>query len=276
MNSAVFNPIFLTWGPFTIRWYGLLITVGALLGIILALHEARLRRIDPDQIVDLVLWGVPFALIGARSYYVLFQWPFYAQHSSEIWKIWHGGLAIYGGLIAALIVTIIFTHRRHLPVWLILDIAAPSVLIGQIVGRWGNFMNQEAFGAITSRSFLQNLHLPNWIIQQMLINGHYRQPTFLYESLWNLLGLIILLSLRHRSHLFKQGEVFLTYVIWYAFGRFFIEGMRTDSLYLAAGLRVSQILSGILFVAAILMIIYRRRQRTLPDYLADQSGVNKS
>ena len=105
----------------------------------------------------------------------------------------------------------------------------------------------------------------------MLINGHYRQPTFLYESLWNLLGLIILLSLRHRPHLFKQGEVFLTYVIWYAFGRFFIEGMRTDSLYLAAGLRVSQILSGILFVAAILMIIYRRRQRVLPDYVSNQS-----
>ena len=262
---------FLTWGPFTIRWYGLLITVGALLGISLALHEARLRQVDPDQIVDLVLWGVPFALIGARSYYVLFQWPFYAQHPSEIWKIWHGGLAIYGGLIAALLVTIIFTHHRHLPVWLILDIASPSVLIGQIVGRWGNFMNQEAFGAITSRAFLENLHLPNWIIQQMLINGHYRQPTFLYESLWNLLGLIILLSLRHRPHLFKQGEVFLTYVIWYAFGRFFIEGMRTDSLYLAAGLRVSQILSGILFVVAILMIIYRRRQRALPDYVANQS-----
>lgn len=271
MSSTALNPIFLTWGPFTIRWYGLLITVGALLGISLALHEARLRQVDPDQIVDLVLWGVPFALIGARSYYVLFQWPFYAQHPSEIWKIWHGGLAIYGGLIAALLVTIIFTHHRHLPVWLILDIASPSVLIGQIVGRWGNFMNQEAFGAITSRAFLENLHLPHWIIQQMLINGHYRQPTFLYESLWNLLGLIILLSLRHRPHLFKQGEVFLTYVIWYAFGRFFIEGMRTDSLYLAAGLRVSQILSGILFVAAILMIIYRRRQRTLPDYVANQS-----
>lgn len=271
MSSTAFNPIFLTWGPFTIRWYGLLITVGALLGISLALHEARLRQVDPDQIVDLVLWGVPFALIGARSYYVLFQWPFYAQHPSEIWKIWHGGLAIYGGLIAALLVTIIFTHHRHLPVWLILDIASPSVLIGQIVGRWGNFMNQEAFGAITSRAFLENLHLPNWIIQQMLINGHYRQPTFLYESLWNLLGLIILLSLRHRPHLFKQGEVFLTYVIWYAFGRFFIEGMRTDSLYLAAGLRVSQILSGILFVAAILMIIYRRRQRAWPDYVANQS-----
>ncbi|AXX64804.1 prolipoprotein diacylglyceryl transferase [Bombilactobacillus bombi] len=267
MSLLVLNPIFLQLGPFAIRWYGVLIATGAIIGVWLALREAQKRQIMADDIIDLVLWGVPFALIGARLYYVIFQWSFYAQYPSEIIKIWHGGIAIYGGLIAALLVTIVFTQKRQLPIWLVLDIAAPSLLVGQIVGRWGNFMNQEAYGAITSASFLQGLHLPNFVIQQMLINGHYRQPTFLYESVWNLIGLIILLTLRHRPKLFKQGEVFLSYVLWYSLGRFFVEGMRTDSLYWGA-LRVSQVLSVVLFIGALVVVIYRRRQGNLPDYLA--------
>ncbi|MCO6543286.1 MAG: prolipoprotein diacylglyceryl transferase [Lactobacillus sp.] len=267
MSLLVLNPIFLQLGPFAIRWYGVLIATGAIIGVWLALREAQKRQIMADDIIDLVLWGVPFALIGARLYYVIFQWSFYAQYPSEIIKIWHGGIAIYGGLIAALLVTIVFTQKRQLPIWLVLDIAAPSLLVGQIVGRWGNFMNQEAYGAITSASFLQGLHLPNFVIQQMLINGHYRQPTFLYESVWNLIGLIILLTLRHRPKLFKQGEVFLSYVLWYSLGRFFVEGMRTDSLYWGA-LRVSQVLSVVLFIGALVVVIYRRRQGDLPDYLA--------
>jgi phosphatidylglycerol---prolipoprotein diacylglyceryl transferase len=267
MSLLVLNPIFLQLGPFAIRWYGVLIATGAIIGVWLALREAQKRQVMADDIIDLVLWGVPFALIGARLYYVIFQWSFYAQYPSEIIKIWHGGIAIYGGLIAALLVTIVFTHKRQLPIWLMLDIAAPSLLVGQIVGRWGNFMNQEAYGAITSASFLQGLHLPNFVIQQMLINGHYRQPTFLYESVWNLIGLIILLTLRHRPKLFKQGEVFLSYVLWYSLGRFFVEGMRTDSLYWGA-LRVSQVLSVVLFIGALIVVFYRRRQGDLPDYLA--------
>ncbi|MBA1434421.1 prolipoprotein diacylglyceryl transferase [Bombilactobacillus bombi] len=267
MSLLVLNPIFFQLGPFAIRWYGVLIAAGAIIGVWMAMREAQKRKIMADDIIDLVLWGVPFALIGARTYYVVFEWPFYAQYPSEIIKIWHGGIAIYGGLIGAFLVTLVFTHRRHLPIWLILDIAAPSLLVGQIVGRWGNFMNQEAYGAITSAHFLESLHLPSFIINQMLINGHFRQPTFLYESLWNLIGLIILLFLRQQPHLFKQGEVFLSYVLWYSLGRFFVEGMRTDSLYWWP-LRVSQVLSVILFIGAVIIIIYRRRQESLPDYLA--------
>ncbi|UQS83321.1 prolipoprotein diacylglyceryl transferase [Bombilactobacillus thymidiniphilus] len=268
MTRTALNPIFLQIGPLTIRWYGVLIAIGAIIGVWVAVKEANRRQIMSEDIIDLVLWGVPFALIGARLYYVIFQWPFYSQYPSEIIKIWHGGIAIYGGLIAAFIVTAVFTYHRHLPLWLVLDIAAPSVLIGQIVGRWGNFMNQEAYGRITSAHFLHTLHLPNFIIEQMFINGHYRQPTFLYESCWNLLGLIIILSLRHKPGLFKRGEVFLSYVLWYSFGRFFVEGMRTDSLYLGAGIRVSQLLSLLLFVAALVIFIYRRRQKNMPTYLA--------
>ncbi|MCZ3393674.1 prolipoprotein diacylglyceryl transferase, partial [Enterococcus faecium] len=148
------------------------------------------------------------------------------------------------------------------------DIIAPVLIMAQGIGRWGNFMNQEAFGRITSLTFLQSLHLPHFIIQQMLIDGAYRQPTFLYESLWDILGFIVLMSLRHKKHLFKQGEVFLSYVIWYAFGRFFVEGMRTDSLMLL-GIRVSQWLSVILFIGAIGILVFRRKsmRERLPDYL---------
>lgn len=266
--SLALNPIFVQFGPFEIHWYGVIIACGAILGVLLALNEAPKRQIMKDDLIDLVLWGIPFALIGARIYYVIFQWSFYSKYPSEIIKIWHGGIAIYGGLIAAFIVAIVFTYVRQLPFWLILDIAAPSLLVGQLIGRWGNFMNQEAYGAVTSVHFLHALHLPPFIIHQMYIAGAYRQPTFLYESLWNLIGLILLLSLRHRPHLFKQGEVFLSYVLWYSFGRFFIEGMRTDSLYLFNILRVSQVLSLVLFIGAGILMYYRRKKVQPPDYLA--------
>lgn len=267
MSFLVLSPIFLKLGSLTVRWYGILIAVGAAIGVLMALKEASKRQIMSDDIIDLVLWGVPFALLGARIYYVIFQWPFYVQYPNEIIKIWHGGIAIYGGLLAALVVTIVFTYKRHLPLWLILDIAAPSLLIGQIVGRWGNFMNQEAYGGITSIHFLQNLQLPNFVIQQMYINGHYRQPTFLYESTWNLIGLLLLLFLRYYPHLFKQGEIFLSYILWYSFGRFFVEGLRTDSLYLGSW-RISQLLSVILFLSSVIIFIYRRKRLRVPDYLA--------
>ncbi|MFD0896442.1 prolipoprotein diacylglyceryl transferase [Loigolactobacillus binensis] len=266
---AALNPIALRLGPLEIHWYGVIIATGVVLAVVLAMREAERRLVSTDDLFDMILWALPFALIGARTYYVLFEWPYYAAHPGEIIAIWHGGMAIYGSLIAAAVVVLIFCRKRQLPVWLVLDIAAPTVLLGQGIGRWGNFMNQEAFGAKTTLSFLQGLHLPDFIIQQMYISGAYRQPTFLYESLWDLLGVILLLSLRHRKHWFKQGEVFLGYVTWYAFGRFFIEGMRTDSLMLFGGLRVSQLLSAVLFVGALILWFGRRYyQPLLADYLS--------
>lgn len=266
---AALDPIALQLGPLEIHWYGVIIATGVVLAVVLAMREAQRRQVSTDALFDMILWALPFALIGARLYYVIFQWPYYAAHPSEIIAIWHGGMAIYGSLIAAAIVVFVFCRRRHLPVWLVLDIAAPTVLLGQAIGRWGNFMNQEAFGAKTTLSFLQGLHLPDFIIQQMYIDGAFRQPTFLYESAWDLLGVVILLALRHRKHLFKRGEVFLAYVSWYAFGRFFIEGMRTDSLMLFNALRISQVLSLIFFVGALIIWWARRYyQPLLPDYLA--------
>lgn len=264
--SLALNPIAFNLGPIEVHWYGIIIASGVILAVWLAVKEGDKRGIKADDIYDMILWALPAALICARLYYVVFQWSYYKNNPGEIIKIWDGGIAIYGSLIGAMIVVILFCRHRVIPVWLMLDVAAPTVILAQAIGRWGNFMNQEAFGQVTSLSFLQGLHLPHFIITQMYISGAYRQPTYLYESLWSLLGFTVLVTLRHNPHFFKRGEVFLTYVMWYSFGRFFVEGMRTDSLMLGS-LRVSQILSIILFISAIGLIIYRRRNLYNPWYL---------
>lgn len=268
LTLGALNPIAFNLGGIQVHWYGIIIASAVVLATILAVQEAKRRRIDPDSIYDLILWALPVAIITARMYYVIFEWGYYQNHVDEIVRVWDGGIAIYGALIGAGIVVYLFCRANWIPVWLMLDIIAPVLIMAQGIGRWGNFMNQEAFGRITSLTFLQSLHLPHFIIQQMLIDGAYRQPTFLYESLWDILGFIVLMSLRHKKHLFKQGEVFLSYVIWYAFGRFFVEGMRTDSLMLL-GIRVSQWLSVILFIGAIGILMFRRKsmRERLPDYL---------
>lgn len=268
LTLGALNPIAFNLGGIQVHWYGIIIASAVVLATILAVQEAKRRRIDPDSIYDLILWALPVAIITARMYYVIFEWGYYQNHVDEIVRVWDGGIAIYGALIGAGIVVYLFCRANWIPVWLMLDIIAPVLIMAQGIGRWGNFMNQEAFGRITSLTFLQSLHLPHFIIQQMLIDGAYRQPTFLYESLWDILGFIVLMSLRHKKHLFKQGEVFLSYVIWYASGRFFVEGMRTDSLMLL-GIRVSQWLSVILFIGAIGILVFRRKsmRERLPDYL---------
>jgi prolipoprotein diacylglyceryl transferase len=268
LTLGALNPIAFNLGGIQVHWYGIIIASAVVVATILAVQEAKRRRIDPDSIYDLILWALPVAIITARMYYVIFEWGYYQNHVDEIVRVWDGGIAIYGALIGAGIVVYLFCRANWIPVWLMLDIIAPVLIMAQGIGRWGNFMNQEAFGRITSLAFLQSLHLPHFITQQMLIDGAYRQPTFLYESLWDILGFIVLMSLRHKKHLFKQGEVFLSYVIWYAFGRFFVEGMRTDSLMLL-GIRVSQWLSVILFIGAIGILVFRRKsmRERLPDYL---------
>lgn len=259
------NPIALKLGPINIHWYGVIIATGVVLALWLSIREGRRQGIAEDDFYDYLLWALPVAIICARTYYVVFQWPYYSMHPDEIIAIWDGGIAIYGAIIGGLITLICFCHYRHLSAWLMMDVIAPALILAQGIGRWGNFMNQEAFGRITSKAALMVQGIPHWIIQQMLIGGQYRVPTFLYESLWDVLGFIILIVLRHRHHLFKEGEVFLSYLIWYGCGRFFIEGMRTDSLMLGP-IRVSQLLSLILVCGAIVLIIYRRRHRQLSWY----------
>ncbi|MBK4821146.1 prolipoprotein diacylglyceryl transferase [Enterococcus faecium] len=231
-----------------------------LLAITLASKEGKKRGLGEEDITDMAMWAIPLGLIGARIYYVLFQWEYYIKKPLEIIAIWQGGIAIYGGLIAGGLAVYWFTKKKGIPFFsLMLDILAPYVLLAQSIGRWGNFINQEAHGEAVTRTFLENLYLPKFIIDQMQINGTYYHPTFLYESLWSLLGFAIIIMLRNRKNLLRRGEVALSYVIWYSVGRFFIEGMRTDSLWMGDFLRVSQGLSLLLFVGAIAIWIYRRR-----------------
>lgn len=272
MISLALSPIAFHLGSLSVKWYGVIMAVAIILATTMAISEGKKRQIISDDFIDLLLWAVPLGYVGARIYYVVFEWGYYSQHPDQIIAIWQGGIAIYGGLLAGLVVLLVFCYRRMLPPFLMLDIIAPGVMAAQILGRWGNFMNQEAHGGVTSLAFLQSLHLPKFIIDQMYINGHYYQPTFLYESVLNLLGLILILSLRHRKGLFKQGEVFLFYVIWYAVVRFFVEGLRTDSLYIGGFIRVSQALSLVLFFAGIGILIYRR-VKVKPKWYLEGSGL---
>lgn len=256
------NPIAFELGPLTVRWYALCIVTGLFLAVYLAQKEAPRKKIKPDDVIDFILWAFPLAILGARLYYVIFQWQEYAANPIKIFAIWEGGIAIYGGLITGAIVLFVYAYYHLIEPLDFLDIAAPGVMIAQSIGRWGNFVNQEAYGgAVKSLDYL-----PAFIRNQMFIDGSYRQPTFLYESLWNLLGFVLVMSLRHRPKLFRQGEVTFFYLMWYGLGRFVIEGMRTDSLMLA-GLRVSQWLSVALVLAGVSLLIYRRQHN--PPYYQD-------
>lgn len=250
-----------------IYWYAIIIISGVVIAMWLSSREAQRVGLKEDDVSDFMLAGLPIAFVGARIYYVLFDIQSYLADPIQIFNIRSGGLAIYGGLIAGFLWLLFFCQRNFIPTWTFLDIAAPSVLIAQAIGRWGNFMNHEAYGPVTTHSFLANLHIPQFIINNMYIDGAFRQPTFLYESLWSLLGFVLLILLRNKKGFFKQGEVLLAYLIWYSFGRMFIEGMRTDSLYLFANIRVSQLLSFVLFVAGwVLLFGRRRKQSNLKDY----------
>ncbi|RRJ63142.1 prolipoprotein diacylglyceryl transferase [Paenibacillus oralis] len=297
MGTLLLDPIAFSIGALNVHWYGLILGSAALVGLLLALREGKRFGIPQEFFMDLLLLGVPSAIIGARIYFVAFKWEDYKDNLWDIFKIWNGGIAIYGALIGAIICAVIFVRRRGYNFWRIADICAPSLIIGQMIGRWGNFVNQEAYGGPTTESFLlDHLNLPSFIVNQMNVAGTYHHPTFLYESLWNLAGLVLLLILRRQKFL-RAGELFASYFIWYSIGRFFIEALRTDSLafqgaawlaafvnglwapmtwlgfeqgYLApsyGNVRISQLLALLIVVAAVAFMIVRRRTvRDLPHY----------
>ena len=258
-----------------IYWYAIIIVSGIAIALWLANREALRVGLKEDDMTNFILWALPIAIIGARLYYILFDLEPYLADPIQIFNTRSGGLAIYGGLIAAAIVLIVYTRHHFIDPWLFLDVVAPSVMLAQAMGRWGNFTNHEAYGGETTRQFLEGLHLPQFIINNMYIDGAFRQPTFFYESMWSLLGFILILIVRKKL-LVKRGELFLSYVIWYSFGRFFIEGMRTDSLYAFGGIRVSQVLSLILFVGGIFMFYYRRKKRTDIKLYERDKGTNQA
>ncbi|HEA4999055.1 TPA: prolipoprotein diacylglyceryl transferase [Staphylococcus aureus] len=264
--GIVFNyidPVAFNLGPLSVRWYGIIIAVGILLGYFVAQRALVKAGLHKDTLVDIIFYSALFGFIAARIYFVIFQWPYYAENPSEIIKIWHGGIAIHGGLIGGFIAGVIVCKVKDLNPFQIGDIVAPSIILAQGIGRWGNFMNHEAHGGPVSRAFLEQLHLPNFIIENMYINGQYYHPTFLYESIWDVAGFIILVNIR--KHL-KLGETFFLYLTWYSIGRFFIEGLRTDSLMLTSNIRVAQLVSILLILISISLIVYRRIKYNPPLY----------
>ncbi len=232
----------LSFGNGGIRWYALIILTGILLALAVCTKETKRLGENPDHLYNMVLWGLPFGIIGARLYYVIFSFSEYKENILSVFYIWEGGLAIYGGVLAVLLVVTLYCRKYSLSVWKYLDIGAYGFLIGQSIGRWGNFVNGEAYGAETD--------LP-W---RMLVNGQTVHPTFLYESLWNL-GLFLIIWMTRKKHGF-EGRAVTLYMIGYGVGRFWIEGLRTDSLFLG-NIRVSQLLSTFLVLLGIWL--FRKR-----------------
>lgn len=250
-------------GPIVLRWYGLLIASAVLIGVWLAQKLAQRRGLHPDTMSNLTFWLVIGAIPAARLYYVLFEWDQYKNNPGEIIAIWHGGIAIHGAIIGGAIATYFFCKLNKLSFWQLADLVAPSLILGQAIGRWGNFFNSEAFGAPTDLPW--KLFIPVANRPFNLKAEEYYHPTFLYESLWNLATFGLLMVLIYRFPKLKRGTIFLTYAIAYSLGRVWIEGLRLDSLMLGP-LRIAQIvsLSGVIFGLLGLMWLYLRK-RNLPD-----------
>lgn len=244
--------IFLQVGPITIYWYSLTMLLAVLTGIYLATKESKKQGMS-SFIADLTIYIIVFGIIGARLYYVIFNFDNYKNNLWDIFKIWEGGIAIYGAIIGGLLAIIYLAKKREQSIIKTTDIIVPGLILAQAIGRWGNFFNGEAHGTEVTLEFLQSLHLPNFIINGMYIDGSYYHPTFLYESIWCLIGFIILIIIRKLTNR-KKGIMTCSYFIWYGIGRLFIEGLRTDSLYLGS-LRISQIVSIVLILLGIIGII---------------------
>jgi phosphatidylglycerol:prolipoprotein diacylglycerol transferase len=260
------GPIVVHIGPLTIRWYGLLIATAVLLGVSLSQYLAKRRHVNPDLLGDLVIWLVVAAIPAARLYYVLFEWSEYAQNPGRIIAIWQGGIAIHGAILGGTVAALTFARVKQISFWQLADLVAPSLILGQAIGRWGNFFNSEAFGDPTNLPW--KLFIPSDRRPPEYADFAYFHPTFLYESLWDLMVFGLLLTLFFRGlkglHL-KVGTLFLVYLVAYSLGRLWIEGLRTDSLMLGP-LRIAQVVSlmGISLGLAGLAWLYVYK-RSLPD-----------
>lgn len=272
------NNVFFEIGPITIMWYAVLILSGAMVALYLGIREGEKIGVDKDFLIDLAMFGIPISVVGARIYYVIFEWDSYKGNLIDVFKIYEGGLAIHGAVIAAVIWGYFWCKKNNVNFLKALDLGAVGFIVAQAIGRWGNFMNQEAHGGKVpgstldaQREYLQGMGIPDFIVNQMYIHDsefgiNYYHPTFLYESIWNFLGLALLLLLRRTKYLYL-GDLGLFYLMWYSVGRGIIEGMRTDSLYIGdTGIRVAQLISLILFVSAALFFVLRHYKKWYPKY----------
>jgi len=254
MNRVAFN-IF----GFNVYYYSLCILLGVIVAYILITREGKKQGLPKEFISDLIFYTLIIGILGARVYYCIFNLDYYLANPSEILKIYNGGLAIHGGVIAGLIFVYFYTKKKNVSFIKILDIVAPAVIIAQSFGRWGNFFNQEAHGGITTYQNLKNMHIPEFIINGMHIEGKYYYPTFFFESIWCLIGFIILMFVRRNKNLRKGFQIGF-YFIWYGIGRFFIEALRTDSL-MFFNLKIAQIVSLIGIIIGIIIIVTNRNKK---------------
>ena len=251
-----------------VYWYGIILAVAMLAGLYLCMKQSKHYGLTEDNVMDMVLWAVPCCIIGSRIYYVLFNLDLYRRTDGSLdWgamvRIWDGGLAIYGTVIVGVIVALIYTKRHKIPFFAMSDLAVMGLMLGQIIGRWANFINREAFGTQTTLPWRMKL----WISTYTSVEVH---PTFLYESLWCILGFLILNYIVHKHRSFK-GEIFVLYGVWYGVERMVVEGMRTDSLYIGStSIRVSQVLSAVIAVVALvyfIVVMVKKKQGRLPQRL---------
>ncbi len=250
------NRIALDLGFIQIYWYSIFMFISILVGSLVIYFEMKKRGISEEFLVNLIFYGVVFGIIGARLYYVAFNFDYYKNNPIEILEIWNGGLAIHGAMIAGLLVTIIYSKKHNQDVFLVLDIIVVGLILGQAIGRFGNFFNSEAYGSITDLKTLKSQGIPQFIINGMFINGAYRLPTFFYESIWDFFGFLAMIIIRRFYPYLKIGQLTSFYMIWYSAARFFIEGFRTDSLMLGQ-FKVAQVVSVILFVLGIILFIVK-------------------
>ena len=249
------NPEIFSIGSFSIRWYSVLILTGIIVAILLAEKESKKFKFDKDFIFDLAFWVVIFGICGARLYYVIFNFSLYKDNLLDVFKVWNGGLAIHGGIIAGLISLLIYCKVKKVKPFRVTDIAVPSLIIAQAIGRWGNFFNSEAHGPVTTLANLKELCIPQFIIDGMKIGGIYYHPTFYYESLWCVLGFIVLILVRKLYKSLKCGQLTCIYLMWYGVGRLFIESLRTDSLMIG-GLKVAQLVSIGMIIIGFIFFVY--------------------
>ena len=264
------SPVMISIGSFEIRWYSVFILIAFFVATYLIEKEAKRFDIDKNFIFNLLFWTLIFGIIGARNYYVIFDWEYYSNNIGEIIKIWNGGLAIHGGIIAGLLTILIYTKKYKQRTVRYLDFIVVGLIIGQAIGRWGNFFNSEAHGIATSLEHLKKLHIPNFIIKGMKINGVYYTPTFLYESIFCLIGFIIICLIRRNKYT-KVGTATALYLIIYGIIRFFIERSRTDAL-MFCGFKIASIVSVIMIIIGIIMLIINSKKGKFEDLYNDRSN----
>lgn len=258
------NPVIFNIGNFELRWYSVLIAIAVIIGYVLIINESRRFKIKKEFMFNMMFWTLIFAIIGARLYYVVFNLEYYRTNILEIFQIWKGGLAIHGALLFGAITIIIYCKKYKVRVGKILDIFVPALLLGQAIGRWGNFFNSEAYGSIVTYQQLENMKIiPQFIIDNMFINGSYHLPMFYFESLWCLLGFFLSLFLRRRKYI-KDGQLVAFYMMWYGVARFVIETFRTDAL-LFNGIRVARVVSVLMFVIGLVIQFIQSRKPKLDE-----------